>query len=118
MSDALPPPSAFESLAAASAGQAGSRYLLRLYIAGPTVQSTRALVNLRKICEEHLRDRYDLEVFDLLEHPEMAQADQIIAAPTTVRISPGPVRRLIGDLSDTARVLRSLDLGPTLPAAS
>lgn len=116
MSKALPSPSAFESLAAAAAGQAGSRHQLRLYIAGPTVQSTRALVNLRKICDEHLSDRYDLEVLDLLQRPEMAQADQIIAAPTTVRLSPGPVRRLIGDLSDTAHVLKILDLAP--PAAA
>ncbi len=111
------PVSAFERLAGAAAAQASCRQVLRLYTAGPTAQSTRALVNLRKICEEYLHGHYELEVFDLLQDPGKALEDQIIAAPTTIRISPGPVRRLIGDLSDTARVLKSLDLGPPAYAA-
>ncbi|RYD17929.1 MAG: circadian clock protein KaiB [Verrucomicrobiaceae bacterium] len=94
-----------------SGGQ-GDRHILRLYVAGPTRQSTRALVNLRKICEEHLKGRYEMEVVDLLQNPEIAAQDQIIAAPTLVRLSPAPVRRLIGDLSQTERVLMILDLAP------
>lgn len=116
MNEAEPAITALERFAGAAAESASRHHVLRLYIAGPTAQSNRALVNLRKICEEHLPGRYHLEVFDLLQEPGMARADQIIAAPTTIRVSPAPVRRLIGDLSDTAHVLRGLDISP--PAAA
>jgi circadian clock protein KaiB len=87
-----------------------SRYCLRLYVAGSTPQSSRAIANLKAICEKHLNGRYELAVVDLYEHPERASEDQIMVAPTLVRQSPLPVRRLIGDLSQTERVLAALDL--------
>lgn len=83
---------------------------LRLYVAGETPRSVAALNNLRKICEEHLKGRYRIEVIDLLINPQLARGDQILAIPTLVRKLPAPVRRIIGDLSQTERVLVGLDL--------
>lgn len=83
---------------------------LRLYIAGQSPKSMRAVANLRRTCEEHLPGRYQLELIDLLEHPERARADEIIAVPTLVRASPRPVRRIIGDLSDTEKLLTGLQV--------
>jgi len=85
---------------------------LRLYIAGQTARSLTALANLQRICEEHLEGRYRLEVIDLLERPQLARGDQIFALPTLVRKLPEPIRRLVGDLSDTERALVGLDLRP------
>jgi circadian clock protein KaiB len=85
-------------------------YLLRLYIAGATPKSVLALKNLRVICEEHLEGRYEIEVIDLLEMPQRAYGDQILALPTLVRRLPEPIKRIIGDLSNTERVLVGLDL--------
>ena len=85
-------------------------YTLRLYIAGQTPRSVAALANLKKICEEHLAGRYKLQVVDLLENPQLARGDQILAIPTLVRKLPLPMRRIIGDLSNTERVLVGLDL--------
>ena len=85
---------------------------LRLYVAGTTDRSTAALANLRKICEEHLAGRYEIEVIDLLERPQLAKGEQIVAIPTLVRKLPEPVRKIIGDLSDRERVLIGLDLRP------
>jgi len=85
---------------------------LRLYVAGGTSRSSAALSNLEKICEEHLRGRYRTEVVDLLKHPQLAAGDQILAVPTLVRLLPQPLKRIIGDLSDTQRVLVGLDLIP------
>jgi circadian clock protein KaiB len=85
-------------------------YILRLYVAGKTPKSVAALANLKKICEEHLAGRYKLQVVDLLENPQLARGDQILAIPTLVRKLPLPVRRIIGDLSNTERVLVGLDL--------
>ncbi len=85
---------------------------LRLYTAGQTARSIKALENLKKICEEHLKGEYRIEVVDLLKDPKLAQGDQIIAVPTLVRKLPEPVRKIIGDLSNTARVLVGLDLRP------
>jgi len=85
-------------------------YVLCLYVAGSTPQSTRAIKNLKAICETHLRDRYTLKVVDLYEHRERAREAQIVVAPTLVRETPGPVRRLIGDLSQADRVLAMLEL--------
>ncbi|GAC1317783.1 MAG: circadian clock KaiB family protein [Acidimicrobiales bacterium] len=85
---------------------------LRLYTAGQTPRSIAALANLRKICEEHLAGRYTIEVVDLLERPQLAQGEQIVAIPTLVRHLPPPMRKIIGDLSNTERVLIGLDLQP------
>lgn len=85
---------------------------LRLYVAGQTKKSMAALVNLRRICEEHLAGKYELEVIDLVEQPHRAKTDQILAIPTLVRKVPEPVRKIIGDLSDRERVLVGFDLVP------
>ena len=86
------------------------RYLLRLYVAGLTVRSSTAIRNLRRICDEHLRDRCTLEVIDIYEHPTLARGEQIVAAPTLIKQLPLPLRRMVGDLSDRERVLLGLDL--------
>jgi len=83
---------------------------LRLYVAGQTPKSLAAFANLKKICEEHLSGKYTIEIIDLLEHPTLAKGDQILAIPTLVRKLPEPVRKIIGDLSNTERVLVGLDL--------
>jgi circadian clock protein KaiB len=85
---------------------------LRLYVAGQTPRSVAALANLRQICEEHLAGKYEIEVIDLLERPQLAKGEQIVAIPTLVRRLPEPVRKIIGDLSDEERVLIGLDLRP------
>ena len=85
-------------------------FLLRLYVAGQTPKSLMAFRNLKKICEEHLAGRYQIEVIDLLVDPQLARGDQILAIPTLVRKLPVPVRKIIGDLSNTERVLIGLDL--------
>jgi circadian clock protein KaiB len=86
---------------------------LRLYVAGQTPRSLAAFSNLKKICESHLDGRYHIEVIDLVEQPHLSKGDQILAIPTLVRKLPQPVRKIIGDLSDTERVLVGLDLRPT-----
>ena len=83
---------------------------LRLYVAGQTAKSLLAFANLKRICEEHLGGRYQIEVVDLMKNPELAKGDQIFALPTLVRKLPEPVRKIIGDLSNTERVLVGLDL--------
>ena len=85
------------------------QYLLKLYITGMTPRSVRAIENIKKICEEHLQGRYDLEVIDLYLRPHLAQGEQIIAAPTLIKKLPLPLRRIIGDMSDFERVLVGLD---------
>lgn len=85
---------------------------LRLYVAGQTPKSLHAFANLKEICEEHLAGKYRIEVIDLLKNPQLAKGDQILALPTLVRKLPEPVRKIIGDLSDTERVLVGLDLWP------
>jgi circadian clock protein KaiB len=95
-----------------SASIENETYVLRLYVAGTTPQSLRAIGNIKKICEEHLAGRYDLEVIDIYQQPSLAEGEQIIAVPTLVKKLPEPLRRLIGDLSDTYRVLVGLDLRP------
>jgi circadian clock protein KaiB len=89
---------------------------LRLYVAGQTTKSLAAITNLRRICEEHLLGRYRIEVIDLLERPQLARGDQIVALPTLVRKLPVPIRKLVGDLSDTERALVGLDLRPMRPS--
>ena len=85
-------------------------YVLRLFVAGMTARSTRAVANIRAICEEHFHGAYALEVVNLYEHPSLASGEQIIAAPTCVRELPLPARRVIGDMSNSTRVLEGLDL--------
>jgi circadian clock protein KaiB len=89
---------------------ADPKHVLRLYVTGSTQRSTRAIANLRRVLESELPDRYDLEIVDVYEHPEAASEHQIIAAPTLIKLQPEPVQRIIGDLSDTERVLRGLGL--------
>jgi circadian clock protein KaiB len=84
--------------------------LLRLYVAGQTPKCVRAFNNLKRICEEHLIGRYHIEMVDLLENPQLARGDQILAVPTLVRRLPEPIKKIIGDLSNTERVLVGLDL--------
>ncbi|MHB8110686.1 MAG: circadian clock KaiB family protein [Syntrophorhabdaceae bacterium] len=85
---------------------------LRLYVAGQTPKSLAAFANLKKLCEEHMPGKYKIEVIDLLKNPKLAKGDQILAIPTLVRKLPEPARKIIGDLSDTERVLIGLDLRP------
>ena len=85
---------------------------LRLYVAGATARSVAALANLRRMCEEHLAGRYEIEVIDLLVNPKLAAGDQILAVPTLVRKFPEPIRKIIGDLSNEDRVLVGLDIKP------
>jgi len=85
---------------------------LRLYIAGPTPSPAAAFANLKKLCEEHLSGRYKIEVIDLLEYPQLAGGDQIVAVPTLVKMLPEPLRRVVGDLSHTERALVGLQLRP------
>jgi circadian clock protein KaiB len=87
-------------------------YALKLYVAGQTPKAVRAFSNLRKICEEHLQGRYSIEVIDLVENPALGRGDQILALPTLVRRLPAPIKKIIGDLSNTERVLVGLDLRP------
>ena len=88
------------------------KYELRLYIAGNTPKSITALKNLKRYCEEHLKNQYEIEVIDLLKNPQLAEGDQILAVPTLVKKVPEPVRKIIGDLSDEERVLVGLDIRP------
>jgi circadian clock protein KaiB len=88
----------------------GERWELRLYTAGQTPKSLAAIKNLQKVCDEHLAGRYDIEIIDLLKNPRLAKDHQIVAIPTLVRKLPDPMRKIIGDLSDTERTLVGLQL--------
>ena len=88
------------------------RYVLRLYVAGLTPRSTKAIANVKEICEKYLQGRYELDVVDIYQQPKLAQGEQIIAAPTLIKKLPLPLRRLIGDMSDTERFLVGIDLRP------
>lgn len=95
--------------------QAGEkRYILKLYVTGFTPASTRAITNIKKICEEHLKGRYELEVIDIYLHPVLAKGEQIIAAPTLIKKLPLPLRKFIGDMSNTEKILIGLDLRPQI----
>ncbi len=98
------------ALEKAAAQQQAQRYVLRLYITGMTRRSMQAVGNIRKICEEHLEGRYDLEVIDIHQQPTLAEGEQIIAAPTLIKKLPLPLRRFIGDMSNTERILLGMDL--------
>jgi circadian clock protein KaiB len=95
---------------ARTAKRSSPQYHLRLYVAGPTRRSVAAISNLQRICDVHLGGRYAIEVIDLLEQPNMAKADEIVAIPTLVRKLPPPIRKIIGDLSNVDRVLLGLDI--------
>jgi len=87
-----------------------NRYILRLYVAGQTPRSVDAITNIKNICDEYLKGRYALAVIDLYQQPQLAQGEQIIAVPTLIKKLPLPLRRIIGDMSNTERVLVGLDL--------
>jgi circadian clock protein KaiB len=105
-------PSAGEAFEQAAHDAGTARYVLRLYVTGMTPRSTRAVENVRNICERHLHGRYDLEVIDIYQQPTLAKGEQIVAAPTLIKKLPLPLRRVIGDMSSTERVLLGLDLRP------
>lgn len=90
-----------------------SQYVLRLYIAGNSEKSTRAIETIREVCEDQLKGRYSLEVIDIYQQPEMARREQVIVAPTLVKLQPPPLRRIIGDLSSPGRVMVGLSLVPS-----
>lgn len=99
----------FEQLIKSVAGN-NERYVLRLYVTGTTPRSTRAVQNIRSLCDRHLEGRYDLEIIDIYQQPRLASGDQIIAAPTLIKELPQPIRKVIGDLSNEQQVLIGLDL--------
>ena len=99
-----------EAPADAATPQDGDTWELRLYVAGHTTKSVTALANLKRYCEQHLVGRYTLEVIDLLQNPQLAEGDQILAIPTLVRKVPEPIRKIIGDLSNEEKVLVGLDI--------
>jgi circadian clock protein KaiB len=90
-----------------------AQLVLRLYVAGQTPKSLRAIDNLQRICEDELVGRYQIEIIDLVQHPQRARDDEIIAVPTLVRQLPRPLRKIIGDLSDTSKVLVGLQIAPS-----
>jgi circadian clock protein KaiB len=100
------------AVAASARRRPAKLWQLRLYVAGKTPNSLTAFGNLKQLCENHLKGRYSIEVIDLVEQPHLSKGDQILAVPTLVRKLPQPVRKIIGDLSDTERVLVGLDLRP------
>ena len=103
------------NLEEAVAGRANAHYVLRLYVAGFTSRSAAAIASVKKICEEHLRGRYELEVVNLYDVPTLAKGEQIIAAPTLIKKLPLPLRRVIGDMADTNKLLVGLDLTEKYP---
>jgi len=88
------------------------KYILKLYVTGMTPRSMKAITNIKEICEEHLKDRYELEIVDIFQQPVLAKGEQIIAAPTLIKKLPFPLRRFIGDMSDQEKILIGLDLCP------
>jgi circadian clock protein KaiB len=99
-----------EEFEKAAARRDRAKYVLRLYVTGMTPKSTQAVANVRKLCDENLAGRYDLEVIDIFQHPELAKGEQLIATPTLIKKLPLPLRRLIGDMSDSERFLVGIDL--------
>lgn len=91
---------------------APEKYILRLYVTGMTEKSERAIQNIKRICEEHLKGRYELEVIDVYRNPVLTRGDQIVATPTLIKKIPEPIRKFIGDMSETEKILLGLDLRP------
>lgn len=110
MKNNIPIQSDADDFEAAAGMRSNACYVLRLYVTGTTQHSTRAIINIRKICEEHLHGRYDLEVIDIAQNSTLAAGEQIIAAPTLIKTLPLPLRSFIGDMSNTERILLGLDL--------
>ncbi|HLP82093.1 MAG TPA: circadian clock KaiB family protein [Nitrosomonas sp.] len=102
--------STFEALQNANIQLTQTRYKLELYITGNTPRAAKAIINIRTLCETHLKGRYDLEVVDICQNPALAEVEQIIATPTLIRKLPLPLRRFIGDMSHTERILLGLDI--------
>jgi circadian clock protein KaiB len=88
-----------------------AKYVLRLYVSGSTLKSALAVENIKRICEQHLKNRYDLKVIDIYQQPKLAREEQIVAVPTLIKMLPKPLRRLVGDMSNLNKVLFGLDLG-------
>ncbi len=105
----------FRTFEKAVAQKKAEKYILRLYVTGMTPKSTAAIKNIKKICEGHLHGRYDLEVIDVYKHPTLAAGEQIIAAPTLIKTLPLPLRKFIGDMTNTDRILLGLELKPATP---
>lgn len=105
-----------DSMEHAALRHASARIALTLYISGGTIQSSRAVINLRRYCEEHLKDRYELQVVDISLSPALAATAQIIATPTLIKTNPLPVRRMVGDLSQTNRLQVILGIAPAPPS--
>ncbi len=97
---------------AAAEERSNSHYVMRLYISGMTPKSQRAIDNLKAICEDYLKDRYKLEIIDIFQQPELARAEQVIAAPTLIKELPPPLRKFIGDMSQTEKILVGLEVKP------
>ena len=94
-----------------------AKYTLKLYVTGKTPRAEKAISNLRRICEEELRGQYELQIIDVLEHPQLAEDEKILATPTLIKRLPPPLRRVIGDLSDKDKVLLGLDVWPDEPTS-
>lgn len=105
-------PATIRSCPHPSRGGPLSKYLLRLFVTGPSSRTAPAIANLRRICEQELGGQYDLEIIDVLEHPDLAEHEKILATPTLIKSLPLPLRRVIGDLSDTEKVLLGLEVTP------
>lgn len=105
-------PLTLEKIAQTQSAGDTEKWDLRLYVAGQTPRSVAAFANLKRLCEEHLAGRYNIEVIDLIKHPQLAAGDQILAIPTLVRKLPQPIRKIVGDLRDTERALVGLQLRP------
>jgi circadian clock protein KaiB len=105
-------PLTLDEIAREASGEDVQKWDLRLYVAGQTPRSVAAFANLKRLCEEHLAGHYNIEVIDLMKHPQLAAGDQIIAIPTLVRKLPQPIRKIVGDLRDTERALVGLQLRP------
>jgi len=101
-----------EEFEKAAAKRDRAKYVLRLYVTGMTPKSTRAITNIQKLCEEHLADRYELKVIDIYQQPKLAKGEQIIAAPTLIKKLPLPLRKFVGDMSNTEKFLVGIDLKP------
>jgi circadian clock protein KaiB len=102
-----------EALAQAARAPSEERYVLRLFVTGMTARSVRAVENVRAVCKQYIEGRYDLEVIDVYQQPDLAQCEQIIAAPTLIKKQPLPLRRVIGDMSNTEQLLIGLDIKPS-----
>jgi len=107
-----PPKDATERFEQALAGMKDGKYVLRLFISGQTPRSVQAISNIRAICETYLKGRYQLEVVDVYQQPDLARGQQVVAAPTLIKLLPPPLRRLVGDFSRQERILVGLDLQP------